>query len=221
MEKLQVEIELLSETIFGSGEAVSNSIDIEVLQDNLGIPYMKGKTFKGKLREEMEEIVELLKESTGKDYKEQLRGLLGVEGGFNNDNSGVLETVKFSNCEISKNIKDFLKDSLEKREILREDILAAFTEVRIFTAIDDKGIAKDGSLRESRVVRRDFKYYVDINSARTLTTVDKGLLAMGISALRNLGSMESRGKGEVYCKLLENGKDVTKGYIENLERELI
>ena len=60
MADMKIEIELLSETIFGCGEAVSNSIDIEVLQDNIGLPYMKGKTFKGKLREEVEEIVKLI-----------------------------------------------------------------------------------------------------------------------------------------------------------------
>ena len=51
-----LKIELLSDMIFGSGMATPGSVDLEVLHDSYGIPYMKGKTIKGKLREEVRNI---------------------------------------------------------------------------------------------------------------------------------------------------------------------
>ena len=50
MDKYQIKIELQSETILGSGESVAGYIDLDVLHDEVGLPYFKGKTLKGRLR---------------------------------------------------------------------------------------------------------------------------------------------------------------------------
>lgn len=220
MECLKVEVKLISEAIFGSGETVSNSVDIEVLQNELGIPYIKGKTIKGKLREEVEAVATLIEKTTGKNYTEYVEGLFGKEGKYSVDTSNVLNTLKFSNCEISTNISDILRKSINDGELSKEEVLGAFTELRSFTSIDANGIAKKGSLRQARVVKKDIKYYVTITSGRNLTQIEKGLLAAGVSSLRNIGAMESRGKGRVSCRLLENEIDVTKKYISILEKEV-
>lgn len=218
--KLQIEVKLLSETIFGSGETVSNSVDIEVLQNELGIPYMKGKTFKGKLREEVEAVAKLLQTSTGKTFKAEVDSLFGKEGAYSDDKSNILSTLKFSNCEISENIRNILSESMKKGQVIKEEILGAFTDIRSFTSIGEDGIAKDGSLRQGRVTKKDIKYYVDLNICRNLTDIEKGLLAAGVSSLRNIGAMESRGKGRVECRLLDDGNDVTSDYIKKLEEEV-
>lgn len=216
MNKLQIEVTLLSEAIFGSGETVSNSVDIEVLQDSLGIPYMKGKTFKGKLREEVQAIATLLEKSTNKNFKTIIENLFGKEGAYNEDTNNILGTLKFSNCEIDNSIIILL----ETGDFSKEEILGAFTEIRNFTSIGENGVAKEGSLRQGRVIKKDIVYYVDLSIGRELTNIEKGLLAAGVSGLRNLGAMESRGKGRVKCRLLESGKDVTKNYIKKLEKEV-
>ena len=41
-----VEIELISEAIFGNGEATTSFVDMEILKDENRLPYFKGKTFK-------------------------------------------------------------------------------------------------------------------------------------------------------------------------------
>ena len=46
-----LEVKLLSQAIFGSGNSVSGVVDQEVLHDDLGFPFMKGKTVKGKFKE--------------------------------------------------------------------------------------------------------------------------------------------------------------------------
>lgn len=44
--ELQVRLELLSDTIFGSGHSIPGGEDIAVCQDENGYPYLKGTTFK-------------------------------------------------------------------------------------------------------------------------------------------------------------------------------
>lgn len=214
MKKFEIEVELLSETIFGSGETESNSVDIEVLKDSVGIPYLKGKTFKGKLREEVEAVAKIIKEFSGKEYTQYVIDLFGEEEVYNHG------TLKFSSCKINENIEKNLKYAVENNIISKEQVLSSFTEVRSFTSIEEDGIAKKGSLRQGRVIRKSLKYYVQITTTRELNIIEKGLLAAGVKALRNIGAMESRGKGRIESKLLEDGKDITKFYIEALEKEV-
>lgn len=56
--ELQVRLELLSDTIFGSGHSIPGGEDIAVCQDENGYPYLKGTTFKGLLRESMHDLLE-------------------------------------------------------------------------------------------------------------------------------------------------------------------
>lgn len=219
-EQYKIEIQLLSETIFGSGESVSNSVDMEVLNDNYGIPYMRGKTFKGKLRVEVESIASYLSDFSKEDYMKYAHGMFGIEGRRGYDSSHILETLKFSDCTISKNIKMLIENEVEQGSITKEDIKDALTEVRSFTSIDDKGIAINNSLRQARVVKKDLTYYVDINIGRKLECVEEGLLAAGVYSLRNIGAMESRGKGRVQCKLYKNDEDVTLAFIKKLKEKV-
>lgn len=45
--ELQVRLELLSDTIFGSGHSIPGGEDIAVCQDENGYPYLKGTTLQG------------------------------------------------------------------------------------------------------------------------------------------------------------------------------
>ena len=60
--KLLLKVELLSEAAFGSGNAVPGVVDEEVLHDPGRVPYMKGKTVKGKLKEEFAHLLWCLSE---------------------------------------------------------------------------------------------------------------------------------------------------------------
>ena len=51
---LRITMELLSDTIFGSGFSIPGGEDIAVCRDNRGYPYLKGSTFKGLLRESLQ-----------------------------------------------------------------------------------------------------------------------------------------------------------------------
>lgn len=216
----KIEIELLSEAIFGSGYSIPGSVDLEVVYDDYGLPYMKAKTFKGNLRKQMIESIDILKKCHNIDFNNELNRLLGSE------NCGVSawENIKISDCCIRENIKNFLIYAIENKYIDRKEITEALTDTRSFTAIEDDGSYKKGSLRQVRVIRKGLKFYSDICCERDLSDTELSILASGVSSMRHIGSMRTRGKGEVRLRLLipENGKfiDKTDYYIDKLMEEV-
>jgi CRISPR/Cas system CMR subunit Cmr4 (Cas7 group RAMP superfamily) len=56
MEIYHLKIKLLSDTTFGRGDGVAGLIDQEVEHDANGFPYLRGRTLKGLLSEECDNI---------------------------------------------------------------------------------------------------------------------------------------------------------------------
>ena len=54
---LSVRMELLSDTLFGSGFSLSGGVDLSAKRDEEGFPYVSGTTFKGLLREGLENLL--------------------------------------------------------------------------------------------------------------------------------------------------------------------
>lgn len=212
MEQFKIKIELISESIFGCGES-SGFIDNEVLSDNIGLPYLKGKTFKGNLREEMKKLAIFLDEDSN-EYNKIFERLMGTEFNFS------FETLKFSDCKISENVRQALKESVANGELTKEDILESLTEVRSFTKIEN-GVAKEGALRSSRVIKKGLKLYCDLESTNKLNVKELGLLAASIQSLESIGMMKSRGKGQVKCSLHKNGENITEKSIIAFRKEII
>ena len=52
-----IRMELLSDTLFGSGLSLSGGADLSAKRDESGFPYVSGATFKGLLRESMEDLL--------------------------------------------------------------------------------------------------------------------------------------------------------------------
>ncbi|NLU08444.1 MAG: hypothetical protein GXW91_09530 [Clostridiales bacterium] len=209
----KIKIKLLSESIFGNGESESSGVDVDILKDDIGVPYFRGKTFKGKLRAEISALGEYMSCFSKNKYDKIIEGLLGKEGKFDSN------TLKFSDCVISECVHDDLKYGIENGKLDKKDILNSLTEVRTFTRIDENGVPEKGSLRQARVIKKGLILYCNVECQRNLDDVEKGILSAGAAALRNLGAMESRGKGNVKCSLIEKGKDVTSKYIDVLEKE--
>lgn len=216
MEQFTIEISLISEAIFGNGESSTSLVDIEILKDEIGIPYLRGKTLKGKLREEIVELEKILFNDDKLSY-ELSNSLFGKEGEYE------ASTLKFTDCKISKDIDNNIRYSLENGDINKDEITEAFTEIRNFTKIDNNGVAEKGTLRQARVIRKGIKLYCDVICQRELSKEEKSILAYGIATLRNLGMMESRGKGQVICRLLANTSsnntkvDVTEEYMNYIK----
>lgn len=53
----KMKIQLLSDTTFGRGDGVAGLIDQEVEHDADGFPYLRGRTLKGLLSEECDNLI--------------------------------------------------------------------------------------------------------------------------------------------------------------------
>lgn len=204
MYNYKISLKLLSETIFGSGHSIPGSVDLEIVCDDYGIPYMRAKTFKGNLREHMEKTNHLLDNK----YKLQVNTLLGEEG----EGTTAYMGLRFSDCKLKKSIKQVLEYGVRLNTITAEELKESLTKIRYFTSIDEKGKTIKGSLRQMRVIKKGLEFEIDLLSEEELTVDELGLLAISLRSLRHIGSMRTRGKGEVDCKLLieEEGKLIDK-----------
>lgn len=219
MDKYKIKVKLCTEAIFGSGYSIPGSVDLEIVHDKTGLPYMKAKTFKGNLREQVKNAVKLL-EHYGLELADEEDSLFGKE------DNGTQEwaTLRFSDCCLGKNIRELFEYAIDKKEVSSIEVIDALTGVRSFTSIDKDGASKEGSLRQYRVIKKGLEFYVDINCERELTKKELAVLSLGICLMRHIGSMRSRGKGEIEAKLLvlECGSytDRTQYYIEELMKEV-
>ena len=220
MEKYLIKIKLLTDTVFGSGYSVPGFVDSDVLYDDYGFPYINGKTLKGKLGE-MATVFVNMTDSVGelKEYnsifQQKKDKLLEVSHDYNHDK------LKFSDCEMSKDVRTYFKLYMQDAGIASNNILEALTHIETLTSIDyDRGVAKKNSLRNYRIINNGLSFYSQIYSPTYLDEEEKIILASACSLLRHLGSYETKGKGHVETSLFFKEKDVTQDYIKLLEKKV-
>jgi len=127
--------------------------------------------------------------------------------------------VYFSNLTIEgyKEITQWLKYLMKLHEniINRESIINQFTEIRQQTAIDEnKGVAKEHSLRTIRVLKKGltFEGTIDMEEENREWLM---LLFFACKNLRYIGTKRNRGFGKVRCELYENQKEIN--FLNELE----
>ena len=218
MEKYRIKVRLLSDAIFGSGNAVPGVVDADVLHDENGFPDMKGKTLKGKIKEE---FVHLCKCRSGaaslRPSDEE-----SVERLFGKADSDIDGKLYISDLKAEQQLRDFFAEMMKasagtEDAITPDDILDSMTAIRSFTAIDYRtGVAKEGALRRIRVINKDLVFYAQVQTMEKLSPHDEALLGASVAALRYLGTMETRGKGLVECRLMEDDEDITERCVRML-----
>ena len=174
---VNVRMELLSDTIFGSGYSIPGGEDIAVCQDELGFPYLKGSTFKGLLRESLQNWLCW----TGGDDSE-LSALLGESGWEGPDHGRKIHLSELRLADAPKEPEDCFS-------------------TRAFTSLEN-GVVKAGSLRTASCIRSGLCFSGDL----TCIGDDAELLCQALTSIKWVGSMRSRGFGRVRltCKTLSN-----------------
>lgn len=191
-----MEVELLTEAVFGSGNMVPGLVDLEVLHDEEGFPYMKGKTVKGKIKEEFAHALWCLTEGR-KNIEDPL-----VKEFFGSPDMEGRAVLVFSDLCMDSRVKSLFSEKIREGEIEPWEILNAVTGIRNFTAVNyETGTAEKGSLRRVRVIRKGLRFYSRISTARDLNPQEELLLSAAVLSLKYLGTMETRGKGAVRCRL--------------------
>ena len=186
---MKIKMQLLSDTIFGSGISVPGGEDISVLCDKDGFPYYKGGTFKGVFREELERYLEWTVEDTG-ERKEIMNRLLGKTGNISEfDESKLI----FSDFTLSDYVKEKVLEELGSAERHENMITNLMTHTRTLTAIDESGLVSDGSMRSLRCVNQGLYFYSSILCSEE----DEELIRNILSMIKWIGSMRNRGFGKV------------------------
>lgn len=166
---LRVTMELLSDTIFGSGFSIPGGEDIAVCRDAAGYPYLKGSTLKGLLRESLENYLVW----TGGDEAD-LNALLGESGWSGADDGRRIHLTELT---------------LDQRP---DDPEQCFSS-RMFTSLEN-GIVKEGTLRAATCIHSGQVFTGEL----TCRSEDISLVQHALAGIKWAGTMRSRGFGRVH-----------------------
>lgn len=224
MYRHKFEMELLSDTTFGSGESKNGAVNTEVLRDSDGFPYLHGKTFKGFLRESYERY---LKGILGDKFLNKNFGIAGYkdENIYSKENDG---EFKFSNITLNEELKKNIKSLFENKygKTLKKKDLKRFIEIYLMdditsTKMDEDGVAKDKSLRVTRVIKKGaiFEGYIETKKRLDDEKNEVENLKLLLKSLTQVGVNKSRGKGLVKITLKSPNEEVEETKFNSLKNE--
>lgn len=200
-EMAKIKIILQSDLCAGSGKSFGNVVDTDFAMDRYGMPFISGRSIKGCLRQAAEMLIQT-GAAQGID-REIVRRLFGdgqgAEGAF---------SVGDAEPECADAFRSILQAEVLDNQLLqlvrdkaRPGIVAdMFGSVRGQTAMED-GVAKEGSLRYTRVLNR----FSPIDEEQLTLVADVTLydpeleeaLKLCCRAVRHIGMHRNRGLGMV------------------------
>jgi hypothetical protein len=211
MSLYHLKIRLLSDTTFGRGDGVAGLIDSEVEHDSDGFPYLRGRTLKGLLSEECDNLIAVLPAG---NIRERWQKIACVVFGSPGSSLNTMASIHVGDAMLPKDLRQAIAYQIhQENKLTKTEVLDALTTIRRQTAIKPDGTPDKGSLRSFRVVIRHLDYTSDLIFDAEKAKIEGvlierdemlSLLAVGALSLRYLGSGRNRGRGHVQCKLCDN-----------------
>jgi hypothetical protein len=209
MNHYKLQIHLLSDTTFGRGDGVAGLIDQEVEHDSHGFPYLRGRTLKGLLSEECDNVINVLPQHQQPHWHRVASALFGRPG----SSLDTIASIHVGDACLPEDIRQAVAYQITQNKLQKAEVLESLTTIRRQTSISvETGTPDRGSLRSARVVLRDLTFTADLSLVKSpsgdITEGDlESLLLVGVKALRHLGSARNRGRGHVRCTLLNEQGD--------------
>ncbi len=200
MKKCTVKIELLSDTLVGSGMSHGALIDSDIVFDDAGLPYIPAKRIKGCLLDSARTADQMM-EVAG--INDRITDMIPVIFG----NSGMERPapVFFSNLHVQDYDQlygEFKILSKKFEHIVNQDsVLKYYTYERQQTKISEEGIAEDHTLRTIRVLKKGFIFYGEIEYDDSVDNQFKKTMSIAGANFRRLGTKRNRGFGEITCTI--------------------
>lgn len=171
-------------------------VDMDVVYDEYGIPYIPAKRIKGCIREAALEMMQM--EIISPEMYERL---FGKEG--NQKSAFSLSNAYITDYGTAVNALRACKD---KGLASQQNVLSQYTSTRTQTAVDlETGVADENSLRTLRVVNKGLVFEAECDVKASLE--DKEILKQAISLVKHMGMSRTRGLGLVDITLEEDKKD--------------
>ncbi len=214
----QLKIQLLSDTTFGRGDGVAGLIDQEVEHDPYGFPYLRGRTVKGLLSEECDNLIAVLPSYYQLPWQESFGQLFGTLG----STRGTMAIVHVGDACLPEDLRQAVAYQIKDKTLTKTEVLSSLTTIRRQTAIDaESGTADEHSLRSYRVILRELCFTSNLIFEKTPTPDMLSLLAVGALALRRVGSGRNRGRGHIRCTLYDaEGNDITPEFAKSFGTEI-
>lgn len=191
---MKIRIELLSDLCTYSGETYNSLVDMDVIYDEYGIPYIPAKRIKGCIREATLEMQELGVISTEEYHK-----LFGREG-----NQKSIFWLSNAYIEDYKQIILDLQKFQKKELVTPQNVLEQYTSMRTQTAVDlESGVADKTSLRTMRVVNKGLVFDAEC----AVKEEDKENFRNAVSLVKHMGVSRTRGLGLVRMTVDEKNEE--------------
>lgn len=180
---MRIKLTLKSDAIPGSGTSLAGIIDRDIAYDKFGLPYIPAKRIKGILRESAEDL--------------RLNNVDEIFGEPHQDRAGKFR-ISNGRLEHQEDYVTVLKSEKISQFLPPQSVLDYFTYTRTQTTIEN-GIAKENSLRVSRVLRKGlvFEFAVSCDEDRKNDLIDI------CKVTRSFGLSRTRGFGEIELLLLD------------------
>jgi hypothetical protein len=204
MPDYQLRLTLLSDATFGRGDGVAGLVDAEVQHDELGLPYLAGRTLKGLLGAECADILFALE----RGRPEQSARWRTAETRLFGRSGAALEghaLLHVGAARLPDDLRQAIQEDIQRNRFKPVDVLEMLTAVRRQTAMDAWGAPLENTLRAMRVILRKTIFWASLCFAVAPTSDDLALLAACVKALRHAGTGRNRGRGRVQADLLSGG----------------
>lgn len=186
MKNIQYTLTFFAPWHCGSGLSSGADLDAVVIKDENGLPFVPGKTIKGLVRE----AIEVIRSLNGCPNDSTVERAFGVGA----DSAGSCQgELFFKNCELPLPMKKY---------ILQENLQDYLYDDKASTAIDDMGIAKQGSLRKVEAT-------VPCTLEGEILMVNDDvypLLCRALMYVKRLGANRNRGWGRCEFVVKEGGE---------------
>ncbi|MBI1296918.1 hypothetical protein GC175_18355 [bacterium] len=215
---LSLWFQLESAATFGRGEGIPGVIDRDVVIDELGCPYLHGRTLKGLLNEVCIDLLCALDQHASFDRWVEAADALFGRPGSTHSTHGIMYV---GHAQLPEDLRLAIQAEIRQERWTREEITNSLTAIRRQSAMEVTGVPKAASLRSMRVILRQTTFVSQLHFRRVLTGSEQALLAACVKGLRRAGTARNRGRGRLVAWLEdEHGATVTEGWFQLFKQEV-
>jgi hypothetical protein len=189
-----IQVELLSDAAFSRGEGTAGVVDVEVEHDELGLPFLGGKTLRGLLHDSWLSMRHCFPE-----LSESAQRVFGIEADFEE-----CSILRIGDAVVDSETRKWIEaaEFRQNHRLSAMNVLEALTDIRRQTSEDrSTGAPAETTLRSIRVVIRDLKLQSSLYWLNRPTDADLRCLSLALLATRHAGLGRNRGRGHIRLTL--------------------